>query len=110
MERLFGQGNKKECTIFKLQVQNQFWPDELTLEKLKPRNRSHRTTLRKVLVRWSLPPTKHDDWTVCGFQLLFQLSDHDTIVSEGLLHCQQADLRNTEGVFAKWQRFAIISL
>lgn len=63
-----------------------------------------------MLVKWILPATKHDDRTECGCQLLFQLSDHDSIVSEGLLHSQQADLRDAEGLFAKWQRFAIIPL
>lgn len=55
-----------------------------------------------VWVRGIVPATEHDDWTVCGSQLLFQLSDHDGVVSQGLLHRQQADLRYVEGVFLKW--------
>ncbi len=47
---------------------------------------------------------------MCGCQLLFQLGDHDSVVSEGLLHCQQADLRDVKGVFAKRQRFAVVPL
>lgn len=74
-------------------------------------NKSHQwTTLSIVLFQWILPATKHNDGTVCGFQLLFQLSDHDSVVGKGLLHGQQAYLRDVEGVFAKWQRFAIVPL
>lgn len=63
-----------------------------------------------MLVRSVLPATKHDDRTLCGCQLLLQLSDHDSVVSERLLHCQQANLGDLEGVFAKWQRLAIVPL
>lgn len=58
--------------------------------------------MMSVWVRGIVPATEHDGWTVCGSQLLFQLSDHDGVVSQGLLHRQQADLRYVEGVFLKW--------
>lgn len=59
---------------------------------------------------WNLPTTKHNDRTVSGIQLHFQICDHDGIVSKCLFHCQKTNLRNAEGVLAKWQRFAIIPL
>lgn len=74
-------------------------------------NKSHQwARLSTVLFQWILPATKHNDGTVCGFQLLLQLSDHDGVVGKGLLHGQQAYLRDVKGVFAKWQRFAIVPL
>lgn len=57
-----------------------------------------------------LPATKHDDRTVCSCQLLFQLSDHDSVVGEGLFHCQKADLRDVKGVIAKRERSAVVPL
>lgn len=72
-------------------------------------NKTHKWMISQSL-RWNLPATKHNNRTVIGCQLPLQLNDHDTVVSQGLLHCQQADLRNVEGVFAKWQRSAIVSL
>lgn len=57
-----------------------------------------------------VPATKDNDGTVFGFQLLFQLGDHNGVVCKRLLHCQQAYLRDSEGVFAKGQRFAIVPL
>lgn len=59
---------------------------------------------------WVLPATEDNDRSVCGCQLLLQLSDHDGVVSEGLLHRQQADLRDVEGVLAKWPGFAVVPL
>lgn len=74
-------------------------------------NKSHKwQTVRAVLGKQIIPASKHDDRAVRGCQLLFQLSDHDSVVSEGLLHCQQADLRDVEGFFAKRQRFTIVPL
>lgn len=66
--------------------------------------------LRRACVRQILPATKHDDGAVGGCQLLLQLSDHDSVVGQGLLHGQQADLGNTEGVLAKRQRPAVVPL
>lgn len=57
-----------------------------------------------------LPAPKHNDGAVCGLQLLLELRDHDGVVSQRLLHCQQADLRDFERVCPKRQRFAIIPL
>ena len=68
------------------------------------------TNCKSSVGKQILPASKHDDGAVCGCQLLFQLSDHDSVVGEGLLHCQQADLRDVEGFFAKRQRFAIVPL
>lgn len=57
-----------------------------------------------------LPATKHNDRTTSGRQLRLQFGDHDAVVGEGLLHCQQANLRDVEGVLAKRLRFAIVPL
>lgn len=57
-----------------------------------------------------VPATKDNDGTVFGFQVLLQLGDHHRVVCKRLLHSQQADLRDSEGVFAKGQRFAIVPL
>lgn len=106
-KRSFLQGQKKEVTYSSFM----YTASVRLVTYMRNNNKSHKwTTLWTGLFKRILPATKHNDRTVCGCQLLFQLSDHDGVVSQGLLHCQQADLRDVEGVFAKRQRFAIVPL
>lgn len=57
-----------------------------------------------------LPAAKDNNRTGRGSELLLQLSDHDSVVSQGLLHCQQANLWDVEGLLAEREGFAIVSL